>query len=119
MNSKMEPIIREDPLLRTAREAAGDVGVPAFLVGGAVRDLLLGRAPSDLDLACARAEEVAGRAAARLGTRVVSMGRGRFRSWRVPAGSRCRKDEGKDQGEAEGETCFHRRAPFRISEKTA
>jgi tRNA nucleotidyltransferase (CCA-adding enzyme) len=38
-------------LLRTASKAGESLGSPAYLVGGSVRDLLLGRASPDLDLA--------------------------------------------------------------------
>ncbi len=41
---------RADALLDDLRRLAGDEGISAALVGGAVRDLLLGREPVDLDL---------------------------------------------------------------------
>ena len=37
-------------LLRTAKAVADTVGIPVYLVGGMVRDLLLGRANEDVDL---------------------------------------------------------------------
>jgi tRNA nucleotidyltransferase/poly(A) polymerase len=77
-----------DPLLKVAARAAKEAGGGAFLVGGTVRDLALGRVPSDLDLACGNAKEAAVRAARVLGSRVVTMGRGRLCTWRAPAGER-------------------------------
>src|SRR3954452_1104331 len=52
-NAKIEPEraverVRALPALERVREAAGDV--PVYLVGGAVRDLLLGRERTDLDV---------------------------------------------------------------------
>ena len=43
-----------DPLLREVREAARASGVPAWLVGGAVRDAALGCPSEDLDVAAGR-----------------------------------------------------------------
>lgn len=77
-----------DPFLKTAFLSAGGAEGEVFLVGGAVRDMALGFTPADLDLACPDAREAATRAAQVLGSRVVPMGRGRQRSWRVPAGDR-------------------------------
>ena len=37
-------------LIGTAREVADNMGVPVYLVGGMVRDLLLQRANEDVDL---------------------------------------------------------------------
>ena len=88
MEKRLDRAVSENALLAVAVRAAGKAGTPAFLVGGAVRDLLMGRVPVDLDLACENAQEAAGRAAHILGSRVVAMGRGRLRSWRVPAGER-------------------------------
>src|SRR4051812_49871517 len=53
-NAKIEPDriaerLRDLPGLDRVREAAGEM--PAYLVGGAVRDLLLGRERTDLDIA--------------------------------------------------------------------
>src|SRR3954468_15662277 len=53
------------PELEAVREAADD---PVFLVGGAVRDLLLGRGRSDIDLVVVGD---AGKLAARLGAKTV------------------------------------------------
>src|SRR5687768_14164659 len=50
------PLLREQlsseawRLLQTASEAAGRLGVPLYLVGGTVRDILLARPTRDLDL---------------------------------------------------------------------
>lgn len=80
--------VKADPLLQVARAAARDVGTKPYLVGGTVRDLLLGRPSADLDLACENAPSAAGRCADHLRTRPVALGRGRFQTWRVPAGER-------------------------------
>lgn len=39
-------------LLKTIAEAAGELGIDAFLVGGFVRDKILGRATDDADVVC-------------------------------------------------------------------
>ena len=58
--------------LRALREAAEHLDVPIYLVGGSVRDLLLGRAIKDLDFAVeGDAPSLAGRLAAGLGGRLV------------------------------------------------
>jgi poly(A) polymerase len=46
-----------EPLLAAARAAAVETGVRAWLVGGAVRDVALGRSGADLDLAAGRPAE--------------------------------------------------------------
>lgn len=60
---------------------------PAWFVGGAIRDLFLGRVPADVDLA---AEEgyAAAEALAAAGGRIVPLGRERFPTWRVILGAR-------------------------------
>lgn len=61
----------------------------AYLVGGAVRDLILGRRPIDYDLAVAGDPAVfAGRLARHLNGRLVELGKDRFTLYRVvsPAG---------------------------------
>jgi poly(A) polymerase len=61
----------------------------AYLVGGCVRDLLLGRAPADYDLAVTGDPSKSARAlAAALGGRTVEIGRAAFRLWRVAAAGR-------------------------------
>ena len=72
--------------VRLARAASESSGTPFLLVGGAVRDALLGLPPGDLDLAVPR-EGAAGFAAAlaRLaGTRVAPIGRAPRRILHVP-----------------------------------
>lgn len=64
--SLAEALQRVYPELRAVREAAVE---PAYVVGGAVRDLLLGRARADLDLVV---EGAAAALASRLGADVVS-----------------------------------------------
>ena len=59
----------------------------AFLVGGCVRDLLLGRAPADYDVAVGGSPaEYAAAVADGMGARVVEIGKPGFRVWRVAAG---------------------------------
>lgn len=54
--------------LDTVRAVADEQSVDVYLVGGSVRDLLLGRAALDLDISCeGDARQIAGRVAARLG----------------------------------------------------
>lgn len=65
-------------------------GLPAdvFVVGGAVRDALLGIEPIDADLTAAGAESIARDFAVRHRTRVVELGREPLAVWRVIAGER-------------------------------
>lgn len=74
--------------VRAARLAALEAGAGVDVVGGAVRDALLGRSGGDLDLSApARsARSFAERLAARLGTRVVAVGTSPRRILKVPAG---------------------------------
>jgi len=67
--------------LQAAREGLG--GEPAWLVGGAVRDRLLGRATTDLDIALAGDPEAAARAVARAGGGTAFELSGAFGAWRV------------------------------------
>lgn len=69
-----------DPLA-LAREALG--GTAAWLVGGAVRDRLLGRATADLDLAVAGDVEAAARALGRAARAAVFPLSEAFGAWRV------------------------------------
>jgi tRNA nucleotidyltransferase (CCA-adding enzyme) len=61
-----EALVRMHPELAPVRDAGGD---PVYLVGGAVRDLLLGRGRADVDLVV---EGDAATLASRLGAEVVS-----------------------------------------------
>ena len=72
--------------VRLAREASRISGTPFLLVGGAVRDALLGLPPGDLDLAVSRdgAADFAAALARLAGTRVVSIGRAPRRILHVP-----------------------------------
>ncbi|HVW18675.1 MAG TPA: HDIG domain-containing protein [Solirubrobacteraceae bacterium] len=75
-----------EPLAR-AREAL--VGVPAWLVGGALRDRLLGREVTDLDIVVDGDVEAAARALGRaLGGFVFRLSE-EFGAWRVLARDRC------------------------------
>lgn len=58
------------------RIAAAEIGGEPYVVGGALRDALLGRSASELDLVVADAERWAARAAAVLGVRAARIGRG-------------------------------------------
>lgn len=49
--------------------------MPLYLVGGTVRDMLLGHVPKDLDLACRQAEELAAKTALNKNAALVSMGK--------------------------------------------
>jgi poly(A) polymerase len=72
--------------LAIAREALGDTS--AWLVGGAVRDRLLGRVaagPADLDLAVAGDVEAAARTLARAARAAVFPLSEEFGAWRVVA----------------------------------
>lgn len=74
-----------EPLLRAIVAASEDKGMRVYLVGGVVRDLLLGRPNLDLDVAVeGDAVALARDIAARLGTRATA--HGQFGTATVPAG---------------------------------
>jgi putative nucleotidyltransferase with HDIG domain len=50
MHIQLEP--RETQLLKAVAEAAAKIGVPAFAVGGFVRDKILNRPTKDIDIVC-------------------------------------------------------------------
>lgn len=56
-----------------------------YVVGGAIRDLLAGREPVDVDLACDAPQRAASDFAAKVGGRVVDLGREKFVTFRVAA----------------------------------
>lgn len=58
------------------RIAAAEIGGEPYVVGGALRDALLGRTASELDIVVADAERWAAQAAAVLGVRAAQIGRG-------------------------------------------
>lgn len=72
----------------TAFPEAATVRGTAWMVGGALRDALLGRASLDIDITVDGAEEVARDFAERHGARLIELGRERFVSWRVVLGRR-------------------------------
>lgn len=74
-----------DDALAIARAALGGAGAQAWLVGGAVRDRLLGRATTDLDLAVAGDVEAAARTLARAARAAVFPLSEDFGAWRVVA----------------------------------
>jgi len=64
----MGPDASLEPFFGALREAAQDLGVEAWIVGGYVRDAILGRAEPDLDVVVSNhAAEVAGKVAEALG----------------------------------------------------
>jgi tRNA nucleotidyltransferase/poly(A) polymerase len=74
-----------DELLRSFPELRF-VPPPAWVVGGALRDLLLGRSPADVDIAAPAGRAAAEALASGVGGRIVPLGRERFPTWRVIAG---------------------------------
>jgi len=75
-------------LLESARRAfplLSRIDARGFLVGGAVRDLVLEREPRDADIAIARASEEAARFAKECGGRVITLGSAPFDIVRVAA----------------------------------
>jgi tRNA nucleotidyltransferase (CCA-adding enzyme) len=56
-----------------------------YVVGGALRDLLMDREPVDVDLACAAPKAIASRFASEVGGRLVDLGKERFITYRVAA----------------------------------
>jgi hypothetical protein len=74
--------------VRLARKASRLAGVPFLLVGGAVRDALLGLPPGDTDIAApaGRGEALAGALARLAGTRAVAIGTSPRRIFHVPVG---------------------------------
>ncbi|MFN8216131.1 MAG: HD domain-containing protein [Solirubrobacterales bacterium] len=86
MSGALADSVRAEPLVAAARRALA--GVQAWAVGGAVRDALLGRAVSDLDLAVAGDPGRAARAvAAELGEHAFELS-AEFGTWRVVAPAR-------------------------------
>jgi putative nucleotidyltransferase with HDIG domain len=78
------PVITlDDALSRLAALARSDVISDAYVVGGYVRDALLGRARHDADIVAVEAPTVARAAAGALDSHVVELG-GRFPLFRVP-----------------------------------
>ena len=71
-------------VLRSAASVAAERGVPIYLVGGAVRDVVLGISPVNLDLAVVRpGPDFASELAAELGGRVTS--RSQFGTYKLAA----------------------------------
>ena len=63
---------RSDHVLTVATEGASELGMPLYLVGGPVRDLVLGRSSEDLDLVVeGDAARLATMVAERLSAKVV------------------------------------------------
>jgi putative nucleotidyltransferase with HDIG domain len=72
-----------EALERLAALARAESAVEAYLVGGCVRDALLGRGLHDIDIAAAHAEAFAAAAADALDAHVVMIG-GQFPLYRIP-----------------------------------
>ena len=69
--SKLDP--EKSQLIRSVGQLASEIGINIFLVGGAVRDLIIGRPIEDLDLVVeGDAEDIAYQIAKRLSGRVIS-----------------------------------------------
>ncbi|MFN2239202.1 MAG: hypothetical protein ABR524_07405 [Thermoanaerobaculia bacterium] len=83
----MSPTRIRGTILRAFPEASAIRGA-AWIVGGAVRDALLGRDSIDIDIAADDAEKVSSDFAGRQGARLIELGRERFVSWRVVIGRR-------------------------------
>lgn len=78
-------LLEDHPQVRTARDALGDTR--AWIVGGTVRDALLGREVVDLDLAVDGDPEAAARAIAKPANGVAFQLSEQFGAWRVHARS--------------------------------
>ncbi|MDP8256959.1 MAG: hypothetical protein P9M14_14505 [Candidatus Alcyoniella australis] len=86
MRNSLDFLTNPPPGLAAAIQAARELGLEAHLVGGAVRDLLLGREPIDFDIMLERdADQAARRCAELLGGSVVVVNR-RFSTARVVRG---------------------------------
>lgn len=85
MNDRARPIGRSSLLASVVRPLAGE---PVWLVGGSVRDLLLGRALDDVDLAIDGDVERAARAIAKAHDAHVFPLSEEFGAWRVSAANR-------------------------------
>ncbi|MHB9105911.1 MAG: CCA tRNA nucleotidyltransferase [Armatimonadota bacterium] len=70
---QIDELLARVPLMKELEEARGATHAPAWLVGGCVRDLLLGRAPVDIDITTQHAEPLARRFAGLTGGTLVSM----------------------------------------------
>jgi tRNA nucleotidyltransferase/poly(A) polymerase len=71
-----DELLRRFPLLKRLRPEG------VYVVGGAVRDLTLGRDPADADVACADALD----GAKRLGRKIIPLGKDHLTAYRVVAG---------------------------------
>jgi poly(A) polymerase len=67
----VEAVLARIPLIRELEAARNAVGTPAWIVGGAVRDLILQRPPLDVDIATQHPEPLARHFAASIGASVV------------------------------------------------
>lgn len=79
---QIDAILARVPMIDELVAARNDTGTPAWIVGGAVRDLLLDRLPADVDIATQHPEPLARRFAEIKGGHVVAMDP-EFGVWRV------------------------------------
>ncbi len=81
--SRLEDALAAAPLVVRAREATADLEAPVWIVGGAVRDALLGRPLTDMDLATpGPASTVAHHLSKALGGKLFELS-DEFDTWRV------------------------------------
>jgi poly(A) polymerase len=81
----LEDRLSASPVVEVARAALAGAGIDAWIVGGAVRDAVLGGEVSDLDLAVAGSPETASRAIAAGGDGHAFELSAEFATWRVVA----------------------------------
>ena len=81
----LEDRLSASPVVEVARPALDGAGISAWVVGGAVRDAVLGAEVTDLDLAVAGSPETAARAIAARGDGHAFELSAEFATWRVVA----------------------------------
>ncbi len=86
MKDRIMQGLQDHPLVEPVLEEARARGETVYLVGGAVRDMALGLVPKDLDFATEKPYEMAQSIARRYGSRVVSLGKEAFSTYRIPLG---------------------------------
>lgn len=84
MRERIATGLQDHPLIRPIFETVLSRGEPVYLVGGALRDMALGRRPRDLDFATRHPFEMATLFAERYGSRVVSLGKEATSTYRLP-----------------------------------
>lgn len=89
MKDRIVQGLQDHPLVEPILEEARARGETVYLVGGAVRDMALGLTPKDLDFATEKPYEMAQSIARRYGSRVVSLGKEAFSTYRIPLEGFC------------------------------